>query len=166
MRALILSIALAIGSLPAMAQMLPPARQLQAVSDPGMVVMDRGSQLEVLPLKRAQAVTDPARRMLVHRVFAAAPESAISARHLGVVFNHSRQEQGYFSGEIVFKPRSGVRLGHLDAAAYPGFRRIVKPDVYAVYARTPAEFLDTLKRLQGRSDLEWVEPTITYGPQQ
>ena len=30
--------------------------------------------------------------------------------------------------------------------------------------RTPAEFMAVLKRLQARSDLEWVEPTVIYGP--
>jgi hypothetical protein len=29
------------------------------------------------------------------------------------------------------------------------------PEVYVVNARTPAEFMAVLKRLQGRSDLEW-----------
>jgi hypothetical protein len=166
MHRLIVSIALATIACPVYAELSAPARELQPITDPSMVVMDRGSELEVLAQKRAVAATTGTGRMVAHRVFVAEPGSPISSKQLGVVFNHTMQQEGYISGEIAFQMKSGARLGRPDPSLYPGLKRITKPEVYVVYARTPAEFLDVLKRLQARPDLEWVEPTVVYGAAQ
>lgn len=141
-----------------------PARTLQPVTDPSMVVVDRGSKLEIFPTKRASPVIDPATRAVIHHVTAVASSSTpIGPFQLGVVFNHALQQQGYITGEIAFKVKSGRGFSG-SASLYPGLKLIVTPAVYVVYARTPAEFIAVLKRLQARSDLDWVEPTVTYGP--
>jgi hypothetical protein len=36
--------------------------------------------------------------------------------------------------------------------------------LYTVNARTPAEFVQLMKRLQARADIQNVEPVIVYGP--
>ena len=74
------------------------------------------------------------------------------------------QTQGYISGEIAFKVKGGGAFPG-SPSLNPGLKQITKPAVYVVNARTPAEFIKVLKRLQARTDLEWVEPTVIYGPQ-
>jgi hypothetical protein len=146
------------------AQLYPPARAARPISDPTMVVTDRGAKLEVYPTKRAMVVADAAGRAGMHRVFAAGATSPLGPHQLGVVFNHSMQAQGYITGEIAFKMKAGDAVAGFSPALYPGLKKVSNPAVYVVNARTPAEFLTVLRRLQQRSDLEWVEPTVTYGP--
>ncbi len=82
---------------------------------------------------------------------------------LGVVFNHAMQQQGYITGEISFQVKGGRPFSG-NPSLYPGLKQITTPAVYVVNARTPAEFVRLVKRLQARADLDWVEPTVTYGP--
>lgn len=146
------------------AELRPSDKTLKGISDPTMVVQDRGAKLEVYPTRRAVAVSDPAGRIKLHHVTMTHADTPIGPRQLGVVFNHAMQQLGYISGEISFKMLPGQPVASLSATLVPGLRRVTEPDVYAVYTRTPAEFLRVLRRLQSRKDLEWVEPTITYGP--
>jgi hypothetical protein len=127
-----------------------------------MVVEDRGSKLEVFPTKRATPVLDSSGRTVLHHITTTSATTPIGPQQLGVVFNHAMQQQGYITGEIAFKVKDGHAFSG-DSALYPGLKEITKPAVYVVNARTPAEFITVLKRLQARSDLEWVEPTVTYG---
>lgn len=147
-----------------LAQLRAPERQLQTVVDPANVLMDRGSQLEILPTVRAVPQTDSTGRVTAHRLSPANAGNPIGPTQLGVVFNYSMQQQGYISGEIAFKLKAGATAKEFSGAEYPGLKRITKPEVYVVNARTPAEFKSVLKRLQGRPDIEWVVPTVTYGP--
>lgn len=155
---------LAVG--PAWAALQAPARTLQPVTDASMVVMDRGAKLEVFPDKRAFPHADVTGRVTVHSVVAASASSMIGPAQLGVVFNHAMQEQGYITGEIAFKMKSGLELSGFSAALYPGLKKITNPEVYVVNARTPAEFIAVLKRLQARNDIAWCEPTVIYGSHQ
>jgi hypothetical protein len=164
MTRLALSLILALVTGPTLADLRGPQRLLQPVADPSMVVVDRGSKLEVFPTKRAVAVTDGTGRMVVNHVVPASAESPIGSQQLGVVFNHAMQQQGYISGEITFQMKHGRTVTGLEPALYPGLKKITSPEVYAVNARTPAQFIKLLKRLQARSDLEWVEPSVNYGP--
>jgi hypothetical protein len=160
MARLLICLVLAFITLSAFAELQAPTRALAAVADPTMVVIDRGARLEVLPNKRAITQLDASGRE-VHRVSTASAAAAMSSSQLGVVFNHAMQQQGYISGEITFKVK-GAGFSLLPAQ-YPGLKLIIQPSVYAVYARSPAQFIQVLKRLQARTDLEWVEPTVTYG---
>ena len=163
MNRFIISLVLSLAVGPACAALQPPTRTLHPVTDASMVVTDRGAKLEVFPNKRAMPQADATGRVTVHRVVAASARSMIGPTQLGVVFNHAMQEQGYISGEIAFQMKSGLKLSGLSAALYPGLKKITNPEVYVVNARTPAEFIAVLKRLQARNDLAWVEPTVTYG---
>ncbi len=149
----------------AAADLLPPKRSVQPVTDPTMVVMDRGAKLEVFPTRRATLRVDTSGRTVIHHMTVASATSPIGPHQLGVVFNHAMQQQGYITGEIAFKVKGGHAFSG-SPALYPGLKEITKPAVYVVNARTPAEFIKVLKRLQTRSDLEWVEPTVTYGTAQ
>jgi hypothetical protein len=141
-----------------------PTRVLQSVANPANVIVDRGAKLEVFPSKRAVAQYDTGGHEVAHRVMTASADSAISVQQLGVIFNHAMQQQGYISGEIAFKMKAGLRLSGWSTSLYPGLKKITNPEVYVVNTRTPTEFMAVLKRLQARGDLEWVEPTVIYGP--
>ena len=160
-------IILALVSSVSSAQLQPLPRVIQNVSDPSMVIDDRGTKLEVLPTTRAvQQAASPGKEV-VRSVFAASQSSPISLQQLGVVFNHAMQVQGYITGEIAFKMKDGVQAtDRLDAASYPGLAKLTNPNVYLVVARTPTEFVELVKRLQSRTDMEWVEPIVTYGGSQ
>jgi hypothetical protein len=146
------------------AQIQPPARVLQPVVNPTNVIMDRGAKLEIFPTQRAVPQSDNSGRESIHRVMTVSEDSGIGPLELGVVFNHAMQQQGYISGEIAFKMKAGLKLSGFPASLYPGLKKITNPEVYVVNTRTPAEFVTVLKRLQAREDLEWVEPTVIYGP--
>ncbi len=146
------------------ADLQPPTRVLQQVANSANVIVDRGAKLEVFPSQRAVAQLGLSGREVAHRILTASADSAINAQQLGVVFNHAMQQQGYISGEIAFKMKAGLKLSGFSSSSYPGLKKITNPEVYVVNARTPAEFMTILKRLQARGDLEWVEPTVIYGP--
>ena len=95
-------------------------------------------------------------------MIATAPDSQIGPKQLGLLYNRALQQYGVFSGEISFKMKSNPVAATFDPNLYPGLKRIVAPSVYVVNTRTPAEFMTVMKRLQARSDVAWVEPTITY----
>jgi hypothetical protein len=160
----ILSLILTLVTSAAFADLRPLQRTLQPVIDPSMVAMDRGAKLEIFPTQRAVSQSDSNGREIVHHVVTASAASAISPQQLGVVFNHAMQQQGYISGEIAFKMKAGLKLSGFRSSLYPGLKKITNPEVYVVNTRTPAEFMGVLKRLQARGDLEWVEPTVIYGP--
>lgn len=164
MNRFIIFLALAMGIGPVWAGLQPPTRTLQPITDTSMIVLDRGAKLEVFPTQRAVPESDTSGRVVAHRVMTASADSAINPQQLGVVFNHAMQHQGYISGEIAFKMKAGLKLSGFSSSSYPGLKKITNPEVYVVNARTPAEFMTVLKRLQARGDLEWVEPTVIYGP--
>ena len=146
------------------AQLQPPPQVIQKVADPSMVIDDRGSKLEVLPTMRAAQQLSTSGKQVVHSIFPASESAPISPQQLGLVFNHAMQVQGYITGEIAFKMKDGLQAtDRLDTASYPGLAKLTTPNVYLVVARTPSEFVELVKRLQGRPDMEWVEPMVTYG---
>jgi hypothetical protein len=158
----ILVLVLALASVTAEGELLPPPRTTEPIMDPSMVIVDRGAKLEVLPTKRAKRIVDASGRAVIHHVTTARASAPIGTQQLGVIFNHAVQQPGYITGEIAFKVRNGRPFsGNL--SLFPGLKQITKPAVYVVSARTPSEFLAVFRRLQARSDLEWVEPTVTYG---
>ena len=150
-------------TMPAHADLQPPARTLQPITDPANVVNDRGTQLEIFPSKRATPQYAESGRMMTHRVTIESASTPIGPQHLGVVFNHAMQQQGYITGEIAFRLKAGHTASAMRRALYPGLKKITNSNVYIVVAHTPAEFMTVLKRLQARGDLELVEPTSTYG---
>lgn len=137
---------------------------VRPVVDAANVIVSRGASLEVMPTERATPQIGANGETVAHSLSAAAAETPIKPRQLGVVYNHAMQQYGYINGEISFKARPGTSASAFGSISYPGLKRIVKPSIYIVNARTPAEFLAVMKRLQARHDVEWVEPTVTYGP--
>jgi hypothetical protein len=152
---------LALNTLTAHAQLVAPATPPRAVQDANMIVMDRGSKLEILPTARALPEVSS---MAVnrHQIIEARTDAPVSNKQLGVVFNHAMQQTGFFTGEIAFKAKAGVEpLSILEQGLRP--KRLGKTDVYFVRATTPRQFKSVLMALQGRPTLEWVEPNIIYG---
>ena len=155
---------LALATTAGFAQLMPAPRAIQEVADPNMVIDDRGSQLEVLPTVRVIQKLSASGKQVVRSTFPAGMSEPINPQQLGMVFNHAMQVQGYITGEIAFKMKDGLQAtDRLDIATYPGLAKLTNPNVYLVVARTPSEFVELVKRLQGRSDMEWVEPFVTYG---
>ena len=145
-------------------QIQPRVRALQQVADSNMVINDRGSQLEVLPTKRAAPTVSKKSNRMVYQVATTNASAAVSPKQLGVVFNHAMQLQGYINGEIVFRFKDDLRLpSNFDVDSYPNFAKLTEPNVYLVVARSPIEFVQLVKRLQERTDVEWVEPMVIYG---
>ena len=163
MSRLILSMLMVLASSGAFAQLRAPTRVLPPIADRTMTINDRGAQLEVLPTQRAVPQVDLARQRTLHRLVRAKASSPIGPATLGVVYNHAMQETGFITGEITFQVKGGHAFSG-SPAQYPGLKLITRPAVYAVYARTPAEFIQLMRTLKGRSDLAWVEPTVIYGP--
>jgi hypothetical protein len=147
------------------AEMLAPARTVVPITDPAMVVDDRGSKLEVFPTKRAAVGTDAAGRASVQRVDVSSATTPFSRLQPGLVFNHAYQQYGYITGEIAFRLKGGgVPGADFSAALYPNLKKVGTLDMYAVKVANPRMFLEVLKRLQARTDLDWVVPTVTYFP--
>jgi hypothetical protein len=162
MKRLILPMMGALAILPVQAQLHVPAQRIQQAVDPANVIIDRGSKLEIFPTQRAIPQTRRSGSADSYSVTTAAAETPIGPRSLGVVFNYAMQQQGYISGEIAFRMKPGYTATGFDSSLYPGLKKVANPEVYVVNARTPAEFLAVLNRLQTRSDLTWVEPIVTY----
>ncbi|MGH8206344.1 MAG: hypothetical protein ACRETK_06175 [Steroidobacteraceae bacterium] len=81
-----------------------------------------------------------------------------------VVYNRALQQQGYITGEITFKMKGTLTAdGDFGAAQYPGLRKLLNPNIYVVVARTPAQFVQIVKSLQQRTDIEWVQPVVNDG---
>lgn len=144
------------------AQIAPPVRATRAVVDPSMLFEERGQKLEIYPALRATPEAAAGVGMQ-HRIVQADASAPMNPRSLGVVFNHALQVQGFLTGEITFKPKGEVAPADLDAASYPGFKKITNPNVYEVVAASPKQFVALLNRLKARSDLEWVEAVVVYG---
>jgi hypothetical protein len=140
---------------------------VRPVADPANVIEDRGSMLEIIPSQRATPMMLRETRQIVHRVSAAKADAPLGPNTLGVVFNHAMQVQGYTTGEVAFKMKGTLKArSRFPATQYPGLARLTPPNIYVVRARTPAQFVAVTKRLQGRADVEWVEPVVTYGKMQ
>lgn len=147
------------------AEIRPMAHTVVPITDPAMVLDDRGTKLEIFPSKRAAVGTDAAGRAAVQRVDVAAVEMPFSRLQPGLVFNHAYQQYGYITGEIAFRLKRGRAPGaEFVPALYPKLKKIGTLDMYAVTAPNPRVFLEVLKRLQARTDLDWVVPTVTYFP--
>lgn len=145
------------------AQIHPSPRVLEPVQNPAMVINDRGSKIEVLPNQRA-TVRDTKSGDRAYELSVRDATAPIGVAQLGVVFNHAMQVQGFITGEIAFKFRGNLEPGmDFEKGSFPGFAKITNPNVYVVVARTPKEFVDLVKTLQRRNDLEWVEPIVHYG---
>ena len=145
------------------AQVQIPAVVAQEVTDPSLVIKDRGSKLEVLANKRATARKVSSGKSVL-AVYAASKSQAINPQQLGVVFNHSLNLEAYITGQIAFKMKGELQAdGDFDPLSYPGLTKLTNPNVYLVVASTPSEFVALVSRLKARTDLEWVEPIVTYG---
>ena len=156
------------GLLPALsvhAEMHPRSTTLVPVTDPTMVVDDRGTKLEVFLTRRASITPDSTGKPTVHAVAVSTEAVPFSRSQPGLVFNHSYQQYGYITGEIAFRMKGGVAPGNdFTATLYPKLSRVGTLDFFVVRASKPREFLAVLKRLHARDDIEWVVPTVTYVP--
>jgi len=101
-------------------------------------------------------------KQVVHSYSAGASEP-ISPQRLGMVFNHAMQVQGYITRNRLQDERRIQATDRLDPASYRA-HQTDRPNVYLVVARTPSEFVELVKRLQGRPDMEWVEPMVSTAP--
>lgn len=144
------------------AQLKPPAIAKRAIADPTMVINDRGAKLEVLATQRATRSFDTQGRLIIHHVMRTAATSPLNSNHLGVVFNHTMQQQGYTTGEIAFMMKAGSTAPSA-SAAYPGLKKLTPSGLYIVLAASPSQFVSLTKQLQANPQIAWVEPIVVYG---
>jgi hypothetical protein len=144
------------------AQIVPPVHSTQAIVDPAMIFEDRGQKLELYPALRATPET--AGGAVQHRIVRAEANAPIGPRNLGVLFNHTLQARGFLTGEITFKPKGDGPPVGFDPATYPGLAKVTNPNIYEVVATSPKAFMLLFNHLKARSDLEWVEAVVIYGP--
>jgi hypothetical protein len=133
------------------------------VQDQRMVIVDRGMNLEIVPALRAipEFQTGGGNR-INYNVTPSNAGDPIDLGHLGVATNHALQARCFFTGEISFSAKQGLKESELEASLYPGLKLLVDPNVYVVTASTPAEFVALYQRLISRSDLERVEPYMLH----
>lgn len=146
------------------AQLTPALPTAAKVSNPAMVIDDRGSKLELLPSKRAVPSTSGAIDSRALRFAVAHEASPFTTSSLGVVFNHAMQVTGVTTGEITFKMIGNLQATERDFPAddYPRLSKLASPNVFIVTARTPAEYVAVYGRLKSRADIEWVEAIVDY----
>ncbi|MBL8347050.1 MAG: hypothetical protein JNN03_16545 [Rubrivivax sp.] len=159
----IVTLALLGCTMPTDAQIVPSIRHKPAVVDSTMVFEDRGQRLEVFPTLRATPTSVSGKPAVQHKLSVAGEGTPIGPGHLGVVFNHALQVQGFLTGEIAFKPKGDGPPAGFDAASYPGLAKLTNPNTWIVVASTPGEFLALFNRMKARTDLEWVEAVVIYG---
>lgn len=159
---LLLAFGLLACTVPIDAQIVPSIQKPQAVANEALVFEDRGQRLEIYSGLRASAEKAAGTGAVQRRLSKAAEGAAMSPQSLGVLFNHALQTPGFLTGEIAFKPKGDGLPADISAAGYPGLVKITNPHVYVVVGSTPHEFLQLLRRLKSRSDLEWVEAVVIY----
>ena len=130
--------------------------------DPSMIVSDRGSLLELIPTERGQLNASAFGHRKIRILDRGTSSLPMGPSNLGVVFNHTIQHVGFINGEITFQIKNGHRLDALSNSQLPGLRLVLKPNVYLVTARTPSEFLHTMRFLQTQAYLAWIEPNVIY----
>lgn len=141
----------------------PAAQPAAPAATTSLLVEDAGGRLELFPTRRAALEAGSAGRGVAHRVVSASATAPIGPRGLGVLYNHTLGQQGYYTGEIAF----GMQPGHgtpPDGAAVGDVAPGGAPGVYHISARTPAEFARLLGNLQARPDVAWVHPAVIYDP--
>lgn len=146
----------------ALAQLRPPERALVPISDASQTIMDRAALLEVLPTHRAVSILGQRGRIRWRITSNHASNDPIGPAAPGVLFNHSMQTFGYFSGEIAFKLKAGMPLATITSSRSSAVTLVTHPDVYALSTGSAQEFLLTLKELQKHPEVQWVEPTVHY----
>lgn len=137
------------------------------IKNPQQVVQVQGAAIEVFPERRVTVQSLASGREVMRETVQTAGSAPLDESDGVLIYNHAYQAYGYATGEISFKFKAGkTPASPLPAAQYPGFRRLGNLNAYVVYARNPVEFIELYRRLEERSDIEWVVPYIEYVPKQ
>jgi len=137
------------------------------IKNPQQVVDVQGAAVEVFPERRVTVQSFASGREVMRETAQTASSAPLDESGGVLVYNHAYQAYGYATGEISFKFKADkTPASPLPASQYPGFRRLGNLNAYAVYARNPVEFIELYRRLEARSDIEWVVPFIEYVPKQ
>lgn len=137
------------------------------IKNPQQVLEVQGAAIEVFPERRVTVQSFTSGREVMRETAQTADSAPLDESDGVLVYNHAYQAYGYATGEISFKFKAGKSpASPLPAAQYPGFRRLGNLNAYVIYARNPVEFIELYRRLEERSDIEWVVPYIEYVPKQ
>lgn len=147
----------------AQAQISPPKTTIRPVENPSMVFGTGWTKIEIFPTQRVSISTNSVGiKMMEGRKSSEA--SRLSPISPVLVFNHAYQQFGYATGEIAFKFKDGKSLAMVKSIV-PG-AKAVGTQFYVVNVQTPADILSMTERLKGRTDIDWVIPTVNYLPLQ
>lgn len=144
-------------------QLVPPTLNVRTIGDKAQVVNHRSGEIEMLAAQRAVVVTEKTGKTRVAALKVSSAEKPFSPQEQGVVFNYALQQYGLVIGEIAFKLKPSTTTDSIMLGPQFAVTRISDSGVYAIWARTPAEWLQAMRALQGASAVLWVQPTIQYG---
>ena len=134
------------------------------LADESVVVMDRGSTLDVYLAPRVTLQAAAVGRQTIKAVTRTSATSSMGPSDRGVVFNRDIQQYGYISGEISFALKSVVRAAPSWVQSFaPKIKRLGDLNLYVVNAGSVSEFVQTMSLLSANADVEWVEPIVIYG---
>ena len=155
---------LLLAATPGFGQIQPGAATRAKLADESALLADRGSTLDVYLAPRVVLAVSGAGRPSIKSVTRTSANSPLSASQRAVVFNRDAQQYGYITGEISFKLKAGVPgTPNWFATFTPKIARLGSLNLYVVNAGSVSEFLQTMNSLKVNADVEWVEPSVTYG---
>lgn len=159
-----LATGLSLTTAPGTAQIQPGLATRAKLADESVLLVDRGSSLEVYLAPRVVLASPGVGRPSVKAVTRTSANSPINASQRAVVFNRDAQQYGYITGEIAFKLKASVvGTPNWFPTFTPKITRMGSLNLYVVNAVSVSEFLQTMNLLNVNADVEWVEPSVTYG---
>ena len=151
-------------ALPCFGQIRAQAVVPTKLADESVVVMDRGSTLDVYLAPRVTLQAAAVGRQTIKAVTRTSAISSIGPRQRAVVFNRDIQQYGYITGEISFALKSAVGATPSWFASFaPKIARLGHLNLYVVNAGSVSEFVQSMSLLSENADVDWVEPIVTYG---
>lgn len=163
MKQILLTAFCSLASIATFAQIPLPNRVPMAIKNPEMVMETRGAKIEIYPERRVSITKSSAGQTSMREITDGGAAAQISARAPALVFNHAYQQYGYATGEIAFKFKATAPT-NVSAAVGVTARKVGTLDIYVVNAKTSTELVALTEKLQARSDIQWVVPTVRYIP--
>lgn len=162
--AIALTTGLSITSAPGFAQIQPGAATRAKLADESVLLVDRGSSLDVYLAPRVGFASSGVGRPAIKSVTRTSANAPINASQRAVVFNRDAQQYGYITGEIAFRLKASVvGTPNWFPTFTPKITRLGSLNLYVVSTASVSEFLQTMQLLSVNAEVEWVEPSVTYG---
>jgi|GEM_PF-4456590 len=120
----------------------------------------RGMKFELYPERRVVSTVFNGSKIKV-QLNTHSSSDGFDVSSQGVIFNHAYQKFGSISGEIAFSMIDGSLVSS-KLSSLNGFKKLGTLNLYAVYARSPAEFKNYIELLSADKGVNFIEPTVDY----